>query len=58
MRYHNTGQDNWTPRPKSGFTREYIYGPLAKDSESPIRGIIIGIALTIPVWAAALWIML
>lgn len=27
-RYHHTGRDHWTPRARSGFTPEYIHGPL------------------------------
>ena len=26
MRYHRTGQDNWTPRQPSGLLREQVYG--------------------------------
>lgn len=27
-RYHRTGQDNWTPKPQSGHSREWVHGPL------------------------------
>lgn len=39
-RIHRTGQDNWTPRPQSGFTREYIHGPLQpmQDDAPPREG--------------------
>ena len=39
-RYHRTGQDNWTPRPQSGFTREWVHGPLQpmQDDAPPREG--------------------
>lgn len=36
-RIHRAGQDNWHPRPQSGFTREYIHGPLQPmEEEGPL----------------------
>lgn len=42
-----------SPRPQSGFTREYIHGPLVPmdETENPARGIAIGLAIVIPFWA-------
>lgn len=45
------------PRPKSGFTREYVHGPLIPldTDDDPARGVLYGIVLSIPIWAMGLW---
>lgn len=59
MRFIKTGQDNWTPKAKSGLSREYIHGPLYVENEgSPIRGLVWGIVLSLPFWAIMGWIVL